>query len=200
MFKGYKKILLWACFFIPFIVIFFLYQDIQDSIFGINKILFIVYYFIVNLITLLFTNYRAKKISSEQNQKLLDKIDWLFVIVISIFPCILILYSTNINLSLNFPKVVSVICGLIFLGFSFTFTKLERNEVIGIKTKWTLKSDEVWNKTHRVGAVSWMIGGILFIANIFAKSQTMYLIAIIIGLILVIFVPILYSYYLAKKL
>lgn len=38
-------------------------------------------------------------------------------------------------------------CFTIFSGLAFK--KSKRNNLIGIRTKWTLASDEIWDKTHR---------------------------------------------------
>jgi len=46
-----------------------------------------------------------------------------------------------------------------FLGTSFG--KLTRNHVIGICTRYTLASDEVWSRTHRVGGRLFVLAGLL---------------------------------------
>jgi uncharacterized membrane protein len=39
--------------------------------------------------------------------------------------------------------------------------KAKRNFFIGIRTPWTLSSDRVWEETHRLGSVLFMISGAL---------------------------------------
>lgn len=41
--------------------------------------------------------------------------------------------------------------------------KLRRNALVGIRTPWTLASDEVWAKTHRTGGKLMFITGLLLI-------------------------------------
>jgi uncharacterized membrane protein len=51
--------------------------------------------------------------------------------------------------------------GLLFIFIGFMMRQAKRNFFIGIRTPWTLSSDVVWNETHRVGAVLFMICGVL---------------------------------------
>lgn len=191
-----KKIVL---FFLPFIVLIYLYQDFPNLFCTISNKLIVINYFITNCTLVIFFQYRIKSISDKNHKEKLRKIGWRVLNLTSILSCMLIVNSSKINLNWNFAQMISVICGLVFLGFSFTFENLKRNDVIGIKIKWTLESDEVWDKTHRAGAVLWILGGIVLICNIFVRSQTGFLINIIIGLFLTIVAPILYSYNLSKK-
>lgn len=191
-----KKIVL---FFLPFIVLIYLYQDFPNLFCTISNKLIVINYFITNCTLVIFFQYRIKSISDKNHKEKLRKIGWRVLNLTSILLFMLIVNSSKINLNWNFAQMISVICGLVFLGFSFTFENLKRNDVIGIKIKWTLESDEVWDKTHRAGAVLWILGGIVLICNIFVRSQTGFLINIIIGLFLTIVAPILYSYNLSKK-
>ncbi|WP_058485761.1 SdpI family protein [Defluviitalea phaphyphila] len=102
-------------------------------------------------------------------------------------------------LKFNLANIISIICGLIFLIIAFYFPKIKQNTVVGIKTKWTLKNEEVWNQTHRLGKITWIIGGVLFIGNIFFNSELMYVLNIIIGLCFIIIVPYVYSYIIWNK-
>ena len=51
--------------------------------------------------------------------------------------------------------------GLLFIFIGFIMRQAKRNFFIGIRTPWTLSSDAVWNETHRMGAVLFMISGAL---------------------------------------
>ena len=45
------------------------------------------------------------------------------------------------------------------------------NFFIGIKTPWTLSSEEVWRKTHRLGSKIMMIGGIVIMISAFLPGM-----------------------------
>ena len=51
--------------------------------------------------------------------------------------------------------------GLLFIFIGYMLRKAKRNFFIGIRTPWTLSSDKVWDETHRLGAILFMISGVL---------------------------------------
>jgi len=54
--------------------------------------------------------------------------------------------------------------GLLLVVVGNYLGKLRRNFVLGIRTPWTLASDEVWLRTHRFGGRVWVIGGMVLFA------------------------------------
>lgn len=53
--------------------------------------------------------------------------------------------------------------GLFMIALGWSFKTCKRNSLIGIRTKWTLASDENWDKTHRFASSVFNVGG-LFLA------------------------------------
>lgn len=196
---SFKRMLYWLCFLVPYVWIAFFYNNIPNEVFGIGKAVFIGYCFAANLLIVLFLSYRLKHMEKQSNLPPSHKFNWAVMTVINIVPLLLVLYAAEFSLGFNLPKMISLICGFIFLIFAFYFPKIKQNEVIGIKTKWTLKSEDVWNKTHRAGAAAWIIGGALFIGNIFSASEQMYVLNIVLGLCFVIVVPYVYSFIIWNK-
>jgi uncharacterized membrane protein len=49
--------------------------------------------------------------------------------------------------------------GVLFIAVGFMLRKAKRNFFIGIRTPWTLSSDNVWDKTHQLGAALFMVSG-----------------------------------------
>ncbi|MBL8101606.1 MAG: SdpI family protein [Anaerolineales bacterium] len=49
--------------------------------------------------------------------------------------------------------------GILFIAIGFLLRKAKRNFFIGIRTPWTLSSDTVWDKTHQLGSVLFMLSG-----------------------------------------
>jgi uncharacterized membrane protein len=49
--------------------------------------------------------------------------------------------------------------GLLFIFIGYMLRKARRNFFIGIRTPWTLSSDSVWDKTHQLGSVLFMLSG-----------------------------------------
>ena len=55
--------------------------------------------------------------------------------------------------------------GLLFIVIGSLLRKAKRNFFIGIRTPWTLSSDTIWDKTHQLGAVLFMISGVLAVVG-----------------------------------
>lgn len=51
--------------------------------------------------------------------------------------------------------------GLLFIFMGFLMRQAKRNYFIGIRTPWTLASDTVWEETHRVGAILFILSGVI---------------------------------------
>ena len=70
----------------------------------------------------------------------------------------------NIGNNLDVGIWVTVMIGLLFIILGNYMGKLKMNWFVGIRTPWTLSSETVWNKTHRVGGKIFILGGLLMIA------------------------------------
>ena len=62
--------------------------------------------------------------------------------------------------------------GLLFIFIGFMMRQAKRNFFIGIRTPWTLSSDTVWNVTHRLGAVLFVVSGALALIGGFFGGTT----------------------------
>jgi uncharacterized membrane protein len=76
--------------------------------------------------------------------------------------------------------------------------KIKSNWFVGIRTPWTLSSEDVWNKTHRLSGKLFMIVGLIMILGAFIPSRYFGLIFITI-IIVLLFIPVVYSYLLYRK-
>ena len=97
----------------------------------------------------------------------------------------------------NMSQAMLPALGLLFIFIGFMLRQAKRNFFIGIRTPWTLSSDAVWNETHRLGAVLFMISGALaFIGGFFGGMLAFWLMFIpLIGsaLFLVVYSYVLYQ-------
>ena len=73
---------------------------------------------------------------------------------------VVVLYVA-LNPGVNVTRIVLLMSGLLFAALGLIMPRTKRNPVIGIRTKWTLTSDENWARTHRVAGYSMVVGGIL---------------------------------------
>ena len=101
-------------------------------------------------------------------------------------------YPVSIN------TVVPAAVGLLFIVIGNYMSKIKTNWFLGIRTPWTLSNEEVWNKTHRLGGKVFITMGVVMILGIFMPGETYWKIFPIMIIVLV-FVPVVYSYFLYRK-
>jgi uncharacterized membrane protein len=87
--------------------------------------------------------------------------------------------------------------GLLFVVLGNFMGKLTRNFFVGIRTPWTLASDEVWLRTHRLGGKLFVLAGIgLLVSGLLRGGPIPVLAAVAIAA----GVPVIYSYLLYRRL
>ena len=62
--------------------------------------------------------------------------------------------------------------GILFIAIGYLLRQAKRNFFIGIRTPWTLSSDSVWDKTHQLGSVLFMLSGAFAILGGFLGGMT----------------------------
>jgi uncharacterized membrane protein len=58
-----------------------------------------------------------------------------------------------------------------FILLGNVMTRIRPNWFIGIRTPWTLSSDNVWRKTHRFGGVAFVFAGVCVAASTLIDSR-----------------------------
>ena len=107
-----------------------------------------------------------------------------------------------IAMGVNIPIsiIVPVFTGIVLIVFGNYLPKSRQNYAVGIKLPWTLHNADNWNKTHRMAGYLYMLGGAVLIALTFISFEdSLWGILTISIVILLIVLPILYSYSLYKK-
>jgi uncharacterized membrane protein len=141
---------------------------------------------------------------SNQNIRILFWFDIFSSLLFTLITIILLYvsYESTDNIVSRDLDLLSILA--IFLSFSGVLfgnllPKCKQNWIIGIKTKWTLKSEVTWYKTHRVA------GKILVIVGIISTLLCLFVFNGFIGLIFYLgistiqIIPIIiYSYYIYK--
>ena len=87
---------------------------------------------------------------------------------------------------------------LFFIIGNYLIT-VKPNYFIGIRTPWTLESEDIWRKTHRLGGWLWVVSSILMlIAWFFVAPERM--VTLFVGATIIMsLIPIGYSFYLYAK-
>ena len=82
--------------------------------------------------------------------------------------------GTQISPNTTFP----VALGLLFIYIGVLLGKAKRNWFIGIRTPWTLSSDRVWDKTHRLGRKLFIAAGVIATIGVFFQDYAVWFIVV----------------------
>lgn len=109
-----------------------------------------------------------------------------------------LLLRKAIDPSVSVNSVVFVLVGALFVALGLVMPRVKRNSLVGVRTPWTLASDENWARTQRIGGYAFVASGLL--AAIVGARGDVVASALAIGIILVgPMVPVVYSLLLARR-
>ncbi len=100
----------------------------------------------------------------------------------------------NLGYNVKIQYVVPTVIGILMLVLGNYMGKIKPNFFVGIKTPWTLSSENVWNKTHRVGGYAFILFGLMIMLSPFLP-QTYGLAVFIGGAVVMLFGTFGYSYW-----
>jgi len=120
------------------------------------------------------------------------------LILLTLFIVFVAATLVNLGYALNIGVIVTSTIGLMMIILGNYFDQLKRNSFIGIRTPWTLLSDNVWDKTHHLGGRLFMLWGLGLIIAPWLTPPAAF--AILLGGIVVIVIWLsVYSYLLYKQ-
>jgi len=105
--------------------------------------------------------------------------------------------SQALEIGLPVERVIPALVGLLFVILGNFMGKLRKNFFVGIRTPWTLASDEVWLRTHRLGGVVFFWCGLLIFIGSLLGMAGGWLFGLI---ILAALVPVVYSFVFYRKI
>jgi uncharacterized membrane protein len=99
------------------------------------------------------------------------------VFILFIIAFMLYLYALTMLWSLGFQgfrmsRALLPVIGILFIFVGWMLRSAKRNFFIGIRTPWTLSSDRVWDQTHRLGSVLFMVCGAIAVIGAFFGGMT----------------------------
>jgi uncharacterized membrane protein len=109
-----------------------------------------------------------------------------------------IVIAAALGYNVDTGRLVMLAVSLLFMLMGNVMGRVKHNYFVGIKTPWTLASEEVWKKTHRLAALLWTIAG--FLGAVFALLRVNLGWIFIIILMVPALVPAIYSYIIFNKM
>ena len=109
-----------------------------------------------------------------------------------------LIIAAALGYNVDTGRLVTLAVSLLLMLMGNVMGRLKHNYFVGIKTPWTLADEEVWRKTHRLGAILWTAGGLMgVIMSLLRQIMVWVFIAVI---AVMTFIPIVYSYLIFSKL
>ena len=89
-----------------------------------------------------------------------------------------------------------VLLGAFFVVLGLLMPRTRRNPWIGVRTAWTLSSDENWARTHRVAGYSMTLGGLLVVCAGLVGARPVAIVAVI---LVSVFIPAVWSWHISRR-
>lgn len=99
--------------------------------------------------------------------------------------------------ALPMPTIAMLSVGALLMVLGNYMGKLRKNFFIGIRTPWTLASDAVWERTHRLGGWLFMLAGLAMVVGVLAGAPAWLMLVMIVVAVLI---PCVYSYLVYRRL
>lgn len=99
--------------------------------------------------------------------------------------------------ALPMPTIAMLSVGVLLMVLGNYMGKLRKNFFIGIRTPWTLASDAVWERTHRLGGWLFMLAGLVMVVGVLIGAPAWLMLIMIVVAVLI---PYVYSYLVYRRL
>lgn len=176
---NFKKVLLIIFIFLPLIITLISLNYLPDLIpahYGFNgevtrwgskyeSLILPIMCVVICIISLICTNYAAKKPENKNNIKSLNACTVVLAITFNVLTISFLISDfnkiTNINNAFS-SKLIYMALGIGFIILGNYLPKCKINNFIGIRTSLTLSNDDIWFKTHRFGGKVFVVFGFIF--------------------------------------
>ncbi|MBW2977699.1 DUF1648 domain-containing protein [Candidatus Woesearchaeota archaeon] len=118
-----------------------------------------------------------------------------FVLFLSAIYVVTLLPTFGYDINVAYFILPFIAALIFYIGYIIKFIK--RNFFIGIRTPWTLSSGQVWDKTHRIGSVTFRINALIFLLALFYPEYSLWI--ILVPLLANVLFLIVYSYFAYQK-
>jgi len=119
----------------------------------------------------------------------------LIVLFMSFVGLLVLLAASGVGIDMTTTMLAAT--GLLLIAVGNILGKLRKNFFIGIRTPWTLASDEVWVRTHRLGGWMTVLAGLVLVVAAFTGIKVFVTISITMALVLI---PVVYSYFAYRRI
>lgn len=116
------------------------------------------------------------------------------------------LFYIEIIMGLSMKNPDQDIIGLIFVGFGLIMTitgfilpSIVTSKNVGIRTKWTLRNEDVWERTHQFARIIFIAAGLLEIVLSLVLNGAFRFLVLMVVVVLAELIPTVFSYAISGK-
>jgi uncharacterized membrane protein len=132
------------------------------------------------------------------NKDRLHRMGFAIAIFIVALTCFIIYSTSKGNMRMSMRYIFAGIGLLLCLMGNYMHT-IKPNYFAGLRLPWTLNNEDNWRKTHLLAGKLWFIGGLVIAILCLLVPGTAAIVLFFIATIVLILVPVVYSYRLYKK-
>ena len=149
----------------------------------------------MSLLLLVLPKISPKGFKLDTARKVYD----IIVLVMAVFMLgiMVLTFEAGLNSEIDMNQWILAAIGVLFVVVGNYLAKVPKNFFMGIRTPWTLASDEVWYKTHRVASWAFVIAGLSVILCAFLQASVTWAIGLLIAATVI---PLVYSLIIYKKI
>ena len=170
-----KEIPLWAIMLIPVAYICYVWGSLPDSVpihfdihgeandWGSKWMIFLMPAISLGtyLMLLFVRNIDPKRMKDEAQSNVFYKIRMVLVLFMSFIGIVITFATVHGNMEHGISRFLFAGIFLLFAVLGNFMINIKPNWFIGVRTPWTLSSDNVWRKTHQVTGKMWFYGGLI---------------------------------------
>jgi len=125
---------------------------------------------------------------------------WILANIVMLVVAVLhiVILGNALGWAIRIPILVPVMVGALFVVIGLLMPRMLPSWFMGIRTPWTLSSDEVWLRTHRMGGKFWIGAGVLLALT--ALGGRFWLFLGIGGAAFAVLAPVVYSWWIWRDL
>ncbi|MBT3405659.1 SdpI family protein [Candidatus Woesearchaeota archaeon] len=118
----------------------------------------------------------------------------LFIVFLAFMYAVTLLPNFGVHININYVLIPALSVLFFYLGGFLRLCK--RNYFIGIRTPWTLSSDYVWTKTHKLGGLLMRAYSLFILLTLLFPKY--FVLLFVVPLIAIVIATMVYSYYVYK--
>jgi uncharacterized membrane protein len=142
------------------------------------------------------------KRKTAQPDSILKITSWVVTVFITLIMFLIVLMTKNYCIKQpieSYEKIIFIVLCLFFICLGFLMKNVQPNYFFGVRTPWTLASDDVWKKTHLLSSKIWVWGNLILGTIILIIPNNYSAPVFISGILLLTAIPVYYSYRLYSK-